>query len=81
MASNLLSLARRLSSGHEVLVAGWQPTSFCDDQNRRKPTQDDQQPPNIYQRKTLLVTLLKDKVAIRSAPHTSCEVHAFLGDA
>ena len=31
--------------------------------------------------KTLLVTLLKDKVAIRSAPHTSCEVHAFLGDA
>ena len=35
------------------------------------------------QRKTLLVTLLKDKVAIRSALHTatSCEVHAFLGDA
>ena len=24
---------------------------------------------------------LKDKVAIRSAPHMSCEVHAFLGDA
>ena len=36
-----------------------------------------------YRRKTLLVTLLKDKVAIRSALHTatSCEVHAFLGDA
>ena len=33
------------------------------------------------QRKTLLVTLVKDKVAIRSAPHMSCEVHAFLGDA
>ena len=37
----------------------------------------------LDQRKTLLVTLLKDKVAIRSALHTatSCEVHAFLGDA